>query len=314
MPSPRLRRAARRRRYGAAMSATGTSRVEARPAWMSAMPAAFVVLWSTGFIGAKLGLPYAGPLTFLALRFGLVTAIMLAAALASGAAWPGLRESGHAAVVGLLIQFTYLGGVFFGISRGVSAGVAALIVGIQPLLTAALAGTLLGDRVTRLQWAGLALGLAGVVFVVWEKVDLSGVQTSGLLAVVGALLGITLGTLYQKRYCGGIDLRSATVLQNASAGVAMLACAFLFEPMRVAWTGEFVFALLWLCLVLSVGATILLLWLIRRGAASRVASLFYLVPPVTAFMAFLLFGETLGIAALAGMGLTMAGVALVNRG
>jgi drug/metabolite transporter (DMT)-like permease len=296
------------------MSATGTLRVEARPAWMSAMPGVFVVLWSTGFIGAKLGLPYAGPLTFLALRFALVTAIMLTVALASGAAWPSLRESGHAVVVGLLIQFTYLGGVFVGISQGVSAGVAALIVGIQPLLTAALAGALLGDRVARVQWAGLALGLAGVVFVVWEKIDLSGVQISGLLAVVAALLGITLGTLYQKRYCGGIDLRSATVLQNASAGTAMLACALLFEPMRVVWTGEFVFALFWLCLVLSVGATILLLWLIRRGAASRVASLFYLVPPVTAFMAFLLFGETLGLAALAGMGLTMAGVALVNRG
>jgi drug/metabolite transporter (DMT)-like permease len=165
-----------------------------------------------------------------------------------------------------------------------------------------------------MQWAGLALGLAGVVFVVWEKIDLSGVQISGLLAVVAALLGITLGTLYQKRYCGGIDLRSATVLQNASAGTAMLACALLFEPMRVVWTGEFVFALFWLCLVLSVGATILLLWLIRHGAASRVASLFYLVPPVTAFMAFLLFQETLGLAALAGMGLTMVGVALVNRG
>jgi drug/metabolite transporter (DMT)-like permease len=272
------------------------------------------VLWSTGFIGAKLGLPYAGPLSFLSLRFALVTAVMLAVALATRAAWPRGREAGHAAVVGLLIQFTYLGGVFFGISRGVTAGVAALIVGIQPILTAALAGPLLGDRVRPRQWAGLALGLAGVVLVVWEKVDLAGAESGGLLAVVAALLGITFGTLYQKRYCGGIDLRSATVLQNASAGAAMLACALLFEPLRVEWTGEFLFALLWLCLVLSVGATMLLLWLIRRGAASRVASLFYLIPPVTAFMAFLLFGETLGLAAIAGMALAMAGVALVNRG
>jgi drug/metabolite transporter (DMT)-like permease len=296
------------------MSAAGTLRVEARPAWMSAMPGAFVVLWSTGFIGAKLGLPYAGPLAFLTLRFAIVTGIMLVVALASRAVWPSLRDAGHAAMVGLLIQFMYLGGVFFGISRGVTAGVAALIVGIQPLLTAALVGALLGDRVKPRQWAGLALGLAGVVCVVWEKVDFAGLQSSGLLAVIGALLGITFGTLYQKRYCGGIDLRSATVLQNASAGAAMLVCALLFEPMRVVWTGEFLFALLWLCLVLSVGATILLLWLIRRGAAARVASLFYLVPPVTAFMAFLLFGETLGLVALGGMVLTMAGVALVNRG
>jgi drug/metabolite transporter (DMT)-like permease len=278
------------------------------------MPGVFVVLWSTGFVGAKLGLPYAGPLTFLALRFAVVTGIMLTVALATRAAWPHPREAGHAAVVGLLIQFLYLGGVFFGISRGVSAGVAALIVGVQPILTAAFAGAVVGDRVTRRQWTGLALGLVGVACVVWEKIDLAGAQSSGLLAVVGALLGITFGTLYQKRYCGGIDLRCATVLQNASAGAAMLACAFLLEPMRIAWTAEFVFALLWLCLVLSVGATILLLWLIRHGAASRVASLFYLVPPVTAFMAFLLFRETLGLAALAGMGLTMAGVALVNRG
>jgi drug/metabolite transporter (DMT)-like permease len=298
----------------AAMNAAGTLRAEARPAWMSAMPGLFVVLWSTGFIGAKLGLPYAGPLTFLALRFALVTAVMLAVALALRATWPGRREAGHAAVVGLLIQFTYLGGVFVGISRGVTAGVAALIVGIQPILTAALAGPLLGDRVRKRQWAGLGLGLAGVVLVVWEKADLAGAELGGLLAVAAALLGITFGTLYQKRYCGGIDLRSATVLQNASAGAGMLACALLFEPMRVEWTGEFLFALLWLCLVLSVGATMLLLWLIRRGAASRVASLFYLIPPVTAFMAFLLFGETLGIAALAGMALAMAGVALVNRG
>jgi drug/metabolite transporter (DMT)-like permease len=296
------------------MSAAGTLRVEARPAWTSAMPGVFVVLWSTGFVGAKLGLPYAGPLTFLALRFAVVTGIMLTVALATRAAWPHPREAGHAAVVGLLIQFLYLGGVFFGISRGVSAGVAALIVGVQPILTAAFAGAVVGDRVTRRQWTGLALGLVGVACVVWEKIDLAGAQSSGLLAVVGALLGITFGTLYQKRYCGGIDLRCATVLQNASAGAAMLACAFLLEPMRIAWTAEFVFALLWLCLVLSVGATILLLWLIRHGAASRVASLFYLVPPVTAFMAFLLFRETLGLAALAGMGLTMAGVALVNRG
>jgi drug/metabolite transporter (DMT)-like permease len=296
------------------MSAAGTLRVEARPAWMSAMPGAFVVLWSTGFIGAKLGLPYAGPLTFLTLRFAIVTGIMLVVALASRAVWPSLRDAGHSAVVGLLIQFLYLGGVFFGISRGVTAGVAALIVGIQPLLTAALVGALLGDRVNPRQWVGLTLGLAGVVCVVWEKVDFAGLQSTGLLAVVGALFGITFGTLYQKRYCGGIDLRGATVLQNASAGAAMLACTLLFEPMRVVWTGEFLFALLWLCLVLSVGATILLLWLIRRGAAARVASLFYLVPPVTAFMAFLLFGETLGLVALGGMVLTMAGVALVNRG
>jgi drug/metabolite transporter (DMT)-like permease len=296
------------------MAADTTLRSTASTAWMAAMPGLFVVLWSTGFIGAKLGLPYAGPMTFLSLRFTLVAAVMLLVAGLTRAAWPGARGAAHAALVGLLIQFCYLGGVFFGISRGVSAGLAALIVGIQPLLTAGFAGAVLGERVTARQWVGLGLGLGGVALVVAEKLTFSGAQLAGLLAVVGALFGITFGTLYQKRHCSGIDLRTATVLQNASAGAAMILCALLFEPLRIEWTGAFLFALGWLCLVLSVGATMLLLWLIRRGAAARVASLFYLVPPVTAFMAFLLFGETLGLAALAGFGLTVAGVALVNRG
>jgi drug/metabolite transporter (DMT)-like permease len=278
------------------------------------MPGVFVLLWATGFIGAKFGLPYAGPLTFLSLRFSLVTALMLGVSAAAGASWPRGRQLFHAAVVGLLIQVFYLGGVFVGISRGVSAGVAALIVGLQPLLTASVAGAMLGERVTPRQWVGLALGLAGVALVVLEKLDLSGTQAFGLASVVAALLGITFGTLYQKRFCGAQDLRTATVVQNASAGAVVLVGALLFEEMRIVWTGEFVLALLWLCLALSVGATMLLLWLIRRGAASRIASMFYLVPPATAFMAFLLFGETLGGTAIVGMLLAVAGVALVNRG
>jgi len=278
------------------------------------LPALFVVLWATGFIGAKFGLPYAGPMIFLTLRFALTTAVMLAASLALGAAWPASpREAGHVAVVGLLVQFTYLGGVFFGISRGVSAGVAALIVGLQPVLTAALARAALGERVAPRQWLGLALGLVGVALVVGQKVGFDARSLGGAVAVVVALFGITAGTLYQKRHCGGIDLRSATVIQNGVAGAAMLLCAVAFEPVRVEWTAEFVFALVWLCLVLSVSATILLFVLLRRGAAAQVASLFYLVPPVTAFIAYLLFGETLGPTAILGMICAMAAVALVNR-
>jgi drug/metabolite transporter (DMT)-like permease len=285
-----------------------------RPIWIAGTPGLFVVLWSTGFIGAKFGLPYAGPLTFLTLRFGLVAGIMLAASLAFGAAWPRGRDAAHSAIVGLLIQFGYLGGVFFGLSRGVSAGLAALIVGLQPALTAALGGVFLGEKLQARQWLGLGLGLAGVALVVAAKIDFSALHLTGLSTVVGALAAITLGTLYQKRFCAAVDLRAATVIQNAAAALGMLMCAAFFEPMRVEWTAEFIFALLWLCLVLSVGATMLLLWLLRRGAAARVASLFYLVPPVTAFMAFLLFGETLGPPAIAGMILAVAGVALVNRG
>lgn len=289
--------------------------ISARPSPLLALlPGLFVVLWATGFIGAKFGLPYAGPMIFLVLRFALTTTVMLAASLALGAAWPSTwRETGHTAVVGLLVQFTYLGGVFFGISRGVSAGVAALIVGLQPVLTAALARAALGERVTRRQWLGLALGLVGVALVVWQKLGVDARTLGGAAAVFVALLGITSGTLYQKRFCGAVDLRSATVIQNATAATAMLLCAAVFEPMRVEWTPEFVFALVWLCLVLSVSATILLFVLLRRGAAAQVASLFYLVPPVTAFMAYLLFGETLGPTAVLGMICAMAGVALVNR-
>jgi drug/metabolite transporter (DMT)-like permease len=279
-----------------------------------AAPMTFVLLWCTGFISAKYGMPYAEPLTFLFARMGLVVLVLAAIVAVMRVPLPGPVDAWHSLVAGFLLQSLYLGGVFVALSQGVPAGISALIPGLQPILTATLAGRFLGERVTPVQWGGFALGLVGVLLVLNDRnVSMTGTPI-GWTASVISLLGITLGTLYQKRYCGGIDLRSATVLQNASAGAAMLVCALLFEPMRVVWTGEFLFALLWLCLVLSVGATILLLWLIRRGAAARVASLFYLVPPVTAFMAFLRFGETLGLAALGGMVLTMAGVALVNRG
>jgi drug/metabolite transporter (DMT)-like permease len=292
------------------------SAVEEVPATpgLALLPALFVVLWSTGFIGAKLGLPYAGPLTFLALRFGIVAAFMAAVSLAAGAPWPASwREAGHTALVGVLIQGVYLGGVYFAIAQGLSAGLAALVVCLQPVLTAAFSRLALGERVTLRQWLGLALGLLGTVLVVGNDLAFDARQLAGLAAVVAALFGITFGTLHQKRFCAAVDLRTATAIQNGTAALPMRALALLSEPMTISWTPEFVFALLWLCLVLSVGATILLLLLLRRDAASRIASLFYLVPPVTAFMAYLLFGESMGIAALAGMGLAAAGVALVNR-
>jgi drug/metabolite transporter (DMT)-like permease len=192
--------------------------------------------------------------------------------------------------------------------------VVALIVSLQPLLTAALAGTMLGERVSGRQWLGFALGFVGVALVVASKLAWDGQHLFGAATAMLSLLAITVGTLYQKRFCAHMDLLSGTVIQNAVAGVLVLTGAFLFEDMHVAWSASFVFALLWLCFVLSVGATLLLFVLLRRGAASRVASFFYLVPPVTAVMAYLFFGETLGVAALLGMGLVMAGVVLVNRG
>ena len=279
------------------------------------IPALFVVLWSTGFIGARLGLPHAGPLTFLALRYALAAALLALVALAMRAPWPRRpRETGHYAVAGLLVHGVYLGGVFVGISLGVEAGVSALIVGLQPLLTAALAGAVLGERVAPRQWTGLALGLLGVALVLARKLGQGPGDALGALACVAALLGITAGTLYQKRFCTGMDLRTGGAVQFAAAGLATAPLALLFEDARVEWTGEFAFALLWLVLVLSLGAVSLLYVLIRRGAASRVASLFFLVPPCTALIAWPLFGETLGPAALAGMALTAAGVALASRG
>jgi drug/metabolite transporter (DMT)-like permease len=295
------------------MNAARTQRA-VDPLWLSAMPGVFVVLWSTGFIGAKFGLPYAEPLTFLALRFAIVAALMLTVSIVAGAAWPrSWRDAAHAMVVGLLIQGAYLGGVFYAIAHGISAGLSALIVGLQPVLTAALVGVYLGEAVRPLQWLGVALGFAGVVLVVANKLSFDTGHLAGLASNVAALFGMTAGTLYQKRFGGG-DLRSATVLQNAAASAALFVLASAFEGMHIIWSAPFLLTMAWLCIVLSIGATMLFLFLLRRGAASRIASLFYLVPPVTAFMAFLLFGETLGPAAIGGMAVTVAGVALVNRG
>lgn len=280
---------------------------------LGSMPGVFVLLWSTGFIGAKLGLPYAEPMTFLVLRFAIVTVLLAAFAGLSGAPWPrDWKMVVHIAVAGVLLHAVYLGGVFASIFHGVPAGISALIVGIQPLLVAAAAGTILGETVTARQWLGLALGLAGVVLVVWTKLGI-GVGTAwGYALSVIALIGITIGTLYQKKFCPGIDLRSGTAIQFAAATAALAPFALLYEVRQIAWTGEFIFALGWLCIVLSWGAISLLFMLIRRGAAAKVSSLFFLVPPCTALVAYFLFGEQLNLLALIGMALTMAGVALVN--
>lgn len=277
------------------------------------VPGLFVFLWSTGFIGAKLGLPFAPPLTFLALRFLLVLAVLVPVALLTRAPWPRSRiEAGHYAVAGLLLHGGYLGGVYLAISLGIEAGLSALIVSIQPLLVAALAGLVLGERVGWKAWIGLALGLLGVGLVVQGKVGAGPGDAGGLAACLVALAAITAGTLYQKRFCAGMDLRTGNIVQFATAGVAAGVAALLFEDMTVRWSGAFVFALGWLVLVLSLGAFSLLYLLIRHGAASKVASLFFLVPPTTALIAWPLFGEVLGPAALAGMTLAVLGVALVN--
>jgi drug/metabolite transporter (DMT)-like permease len=279
---------------------------------LQAMPALFVLLWSTGFVSAKYGLPYAEPLTFLLLRFALVVALMLPLALAMRAAWPGsMRQCAHVAVAGVLVQGGYLSGVFCSIHLGMSAGVSALIVGIQPILTAFASAPLFGERLHGRQWTGLILGFGGVMLVVLGRSALSGITPATLALSVLALVSITAGTLYQKRYCGAVDLRTGSVIQFSAAGLVLLPLALAYETMQVRWTAEFIMTMAWLVLVLSIGAISLLFILIRKGAATKVASFFYLVPPTTALMAYAMFDERLSALALAGMALAAIGVALV---
>ena len=235
-----------------------------------AAPAVFVVLWATGFIGAKFGLPYAEPLTFLALRMGTVVVLLGAILSLTWSKWPGARGVAHSAVTGLLVHGLGLGGVFVAIGNGLSAGMVALVLSLQPALTST--------------WAASAVGL----------------------------LGITVGTLYQKRFGGEIDWRPALCVQYAAAGLLFVFGAAVFETRIVNWTPQFLFALGWLVLVLSLGAVWLLYFLIRRAAATLVASLFYLTPPVTALMAWALFDERLAPMALLGMAVCVLGVFLVN--
>lgn len=276
-------------------------------------PAAFVVLWSSGFIGGKLGLPYAEPLTFLLIRFAAVLVILLPIAFAMKAPWPkSVREYGHIATAGLLVHAGYLGGVFSALHQGMSAGVVSLIVCLQPVFTAVLAAIWLKDRVAPRQWVGLVLGLMGVALVVSNKLSLAGDSKSLMLASM-ALASITLGTLYQKRFCQHLNLLSGTAIQFSACFVLYLMLAPLLETMTVQWSAEFVFALSWLVIVLSIASVMLLYILIRRGAATRVTSLFYLVPPTTAIMAWLLFDERFTGWALLGMLSCVGGVALVVR-
>jgi drug/metabolite transporter (DMT)-like permease len=222
-----------------------------------------------------------------------------------------MRQYAHVAVAGVLMQGGYLSGVFCSIHLGMSAGVSALIVGVQPILTAFASAPLFGERLRARQWSGLVLGFGGVLLVVLGRSALSGITPATLALSVLALVSITAGTLYQKRYCGAVDLRTGSVIQFSAAGLVLLPLALAFETMRVRWTSEFVFTMAWLVLVLSIGAISLLYVLIRKGAATRVATFFYLVPPTTALLAYAMFGETLSAMAIAGMALAAIGVALV---
>ena len=277
-------------------------------------PVLFVFLWSTGFIGAKYGLPFADPLSFLLARYGLVITLMTAIALLTRAPWPKEPVQWlHIGVSGVLVHAVYLGGVFIAIKHGLPAGVTALVVGMQPLLTAFGAGWLLGEKVSGRQWTGLALGFVGVGLVVSGKFGEAAELGPMLLPAVIALFGITVGTLYQKRYCARFDLRTGSVIQFVPTALVTAIAIALTGEFQIEWNGQFMFALGWLVLVLSIGAIGLLNLLIRSGSAVNVASLFYLTPPTTALIAWAVFGEILTLTATAGMLLAVSGVYLVAR-
>ncbi len=295
------------------MSARAPAAQSSQALWLA--PALFVFLWSSGFIVARLGIPYAEPFTFLALRMTLASLLLLVLCVAMGAPWPASwRDMAHAAIAGLLLHGIYLGGVFSAVAHKVPLGQIALIAGLQPVLIAFLAKPLFGERLSTRQWSGMGLGFVGVALVVSAKTGSEIASPAGLAFCVGALLGITAGTLYQKRYCANMDLRSGGMIQFAASGVLFWLGALVLETRAVTWSGEFIFALGWATLVMSLGAITLLYLLIRKGAATKVASLFFLTPPVTAAMAFVLFDEKLTLTALAGMAVTALGVALVVRG
>jgi drug/metabolite transporter (DMT)-like permease len=277
-----------------------------------AAPAIFVVLWSSGYIATKVVLRGAEPFTYLTIRMALVVVLMAMIAAIARPRCPDRAGVAHSAVAGMLMHGLCLGGTAVAIAHSIPAGLSALIPGLQPILTSTLANRWLGERVTPLQWGGLLLGLVGVVLILHGR-PVTGEAGWGWLASAVSLVGITLGTLYQRRYCGRIDWRAGNLVQYLVVAIFSAAIAWLFEDNVVHWTEEFVLALAWLAVVLSIGSIGLLYWLIRRSAATSVASLFYLVPAVTSLMAFALFGERLDPVAIGGMLVCGAAVFLVNR-
>jgi drug/metabolite transporter (DMT)-like permease len=279
------------------------------------IPMLFVFIWATGFIVARLVAPHAEPLTFLTLRYLLSTFVFCSVALIAGAAWPrGIREWRNPLVSGVLMQGLFLGGVFWSVRNGLPAGVAALIGGLQPLLTAVLTFPLLGERVAPVQWAGIAIGFLGAALVLLPGLSMAGGAPLVVVMVcLGSMIAMTLGTIWQKRTAAKIDLRVNAAVQFIGAVVITAPAAALTEHARFDGSLEVWIGLLWAVFGLSVGAISLLLVLIKRGAIAGVASLFYLVPPVAAVIAYFLFGERLGSVQILGMALAVWGVALVNR-
>ncbi len=282
-------------------------------ALVRAMPAVFVLIWSTGFIVARYGMPHAPPMKFLALRYFFSIICFAVWAMAAGIALvPGdRRQVRHLAVTGILMHGGYLGGVWAAVKLGMGAGLASLLVGLQPVLTAVWISSR-GGAVSVRQWAGLALGFGGLALVVWQKLGVGEINRVNFLLALGALLSITAGTIYQKRFVASCDVRTASLVQLCAAFAVTLPLALL-ESESVHWNGQLSGAMAWSVLALTLGGSSLLYLLIHRGAATAVTSLMYLVPPCTALMAWLLFGEAITVFTIAGIALTALGVSLVVR-
>ena len=276
------------------------------------LPTLFVFLWSTGFIGSKVVTQHAPPLTFLAMRMTMAAIVLFPILFITKSRWP-TRTSDyvHSAVVGALVHAVYLGGVFWAISLGTGAGLSALIVGLQPVLTLCLSVIFLAEKAGPLKIAGVLTGFAGFIIVIAERTGIDELSTTSLLLCTASLIGISAGTVYQKKITASVDLLPGVFIQYIGAFMLLLPFAILLEPFDITWNSEFILATLWLVMVLSIGAVLLLMMLIHKSDAGNVASLFYLVPPLTALEAFLLFGESLSLIAIGGMLLCVAGVAMV---
>jgi drug/metabolite transporter (DMT)-like permease len=274
-------------------------------------PLLFVLLWSTGFVGAKYGLPYADPFIFLAARV-LIAAIILfiIAAILKAPIAIGSKGITNSVIIGFFLHACYLGGVFYSISKGLPAGVAAVVTSLQPVLVSILAVRILGEKLRVKQLVGLLLGLTGVVLVLGPSFD-DEIPTIGIVAIIVALIGSTSATLLQKRIGVGIPLVAGTAYQYLGSGAVLAAIAYATGGTSIQWNGKFIAAFIWLIAVLSVGAILLLLWLLNSGSAASVSSLFYLVPPATAIEAFFLFGEKVNTQGFLGIGVTALGVWLV---
>lgn len=282
---------------------------------LRAMPWVFVLIWSTGFVVARLGMPHAPPLGFLSVRFALSVLCFVAWMRWANVAWPERVQWRPLAISGVLMHAGYLGGVWSAVKSGMGAGTVALLVGLQPVLTALWMSATAGARsqVSSRQWIGLLLGLGGLTLVVWRKLGIGEISLATLALAIGALLSITAGTLYQKRHVRVADVRAASTVQLIAALVVSAPLSLLLEHEAMQWHAELVVAMAWSVLALTLGGSSLLYLLIQRGAATQVTSLLYLVPPCTAAMAWLLFGEAFTPLMMLGMALTVVGVALVVR-